>query len=130
MGGYHIETVGGGYDHNFVLQGADGDFIQAAAVYDELTGRAMEVFTTEPGVQFYSGTFINAHKGKYSRSYGPFSGFALETQHWPDAQNKRHFPRLTRANCAGASIIRGLRLRAGGFFRRCHKRENFMGARG
>lgn len=94
MGGYHIETVGGGYDHNFVLQGADGDFIQAAAVYDELTGRAMEVFTTEPGVQFYSGTFIDAHKGKYSRSYGPFSGFALETQHWPDAQNKRHFPSI------------------------------------
>lgn len=90
----NIAVVGGGYDHNFVLQNSDGNLVQAAAVYDELTGRAMEVFTTEPGVQFYSGTFIGEHVGKYSRKYGRYSGFALETQHWPDAQNKPHFPSI------------------------------------
>lgn len=87
----HIAVVGGGYDHNFVLQN-DSELVQAAAVFDELSGRALEVFTTECGMQFYSGTFIPALKGKRGRQYGAFSGFALETQHWPNAANYPHFP--------------------------------------
>ncbi len=87
-----IVDAHGGYDHNYVLPNPDGSLVQAAVVYDPLSGRGMEVLTTEPGVQFYTGNFIENLKDKSGKKRGPHSGFCLETQHWPDAPNKAHFP--------------------------------------
>jgi aldose 1-epimerase len=82
---------GRGYDHNFVL---DGSGMKVAAnVYDPKSGRTMEVSTTEPGVQFYSGNFLDGTiKGKGGKVYGHRSGFCLETQHFPDSPNQPKFP--------------------------------------
>ena len=91
-GDANIAIVGGGYDHNYVLRNSDGSLVQAASVYDELSGRTMDVFTTESGIQFYSGTFLPDQNGKGGRVYSKFGGFALETQSWPDSCNKPHFP--------------------------------------
>ncbi len=88
----HIAIVGGGYDHNFVLRNSDGGLVKAASAFDEISGRKMDVFTTESGIQFYSGTFLPEQKGKDGRVYNKFGGFALETQAWPDSCNKPHFP--------------------------------------
>ena len=88
-------VIGGGYDHNFVLKrevGA-GKMQQAAVVYDRNSGRQMELFTTEPGVQFYTGNFLDGSiKGRDGRPYGKRSAFCLETQHFPDSPNKPAFP--------------------------------------
>ena len=83
---------GGGYDHNFVLNRNGEGLSPVAKVVDPKTGRILEVFTTEPGVQFYSGNFIGNLKGKGGRMYGKRSGFCLETQHYPDSPNKPSFP--------------------------------------
>jgi aldose 1-epimerase len=81
-----------GYDHNFTLNGETGKMKLAARVKAPISGRVMEVHTTEPGVQFYSGNFLNgSEKGKGS-VYGYRSGFCLETQHFPDSPNKPSFP--------------------------------------
>ncbi len=96
--GAHIDQAdeqlqrGGGYDHNFVLNRAGDGLSPVAKVVDPKTGRVLEVFTTEPGVQFYSGNFIAELKGKGGRMYGKRSGFCLETQHYPDSPNKPSFP--------------------------------------
>jgi aldose 1-epimerase len=80
----------GGYDHNFVLrQRRPGELTLAARVVERASGRALEVWTTEPGVQFYSGNFLNGTQG---RSYGGRAGFCLETQHFPDSPHHPHFP--------------------------------------
>lgn len=84
---------GGGYDHNFVLDSAGGTFARAATVYEPKSGRRMEVLTTEPGVQFYSGNFLDGTLlGKSGRPYPQRSGFCLETQHFPDSPNQPEFP--------------------------------------
>jgi aldose 1-epimerase len=84
---------GGGYDHNFVLNGQMGTLRRAARVVEPSTGRVLEVFTTEPGVQFYSGNFLDGSvKGKGGRAYPKRSGFCLETQHFPDSPNHPKFP--------------------------------------
>ena len=84
---------GGGYDHNWVLNKKDGEMSLAARVYDPSTGRVMEVFTTEPGVQFYCGNFLDGSKvGKGGKAYKHRYGFCLETQHFPDSPNKPDFP--------------------------------------
>jgi len=83
---------GGGYDHNFVLNRTGDGLSLAARVAEPSTGRVLEVFTTEPGVQFYSGNFIGDMKGKGGKAYGKRSGFALETQHYPDSPNQPGFP--------------------------------------
>lgn len=84
---------GNGYDHNFVLDKNGDDLSLAATVYEPTTGRLMEVFTTEPGVQFYTGNFLDgSSKGKGGRTYPRRSGFCLETQHFPDSPNKPKFP--------------------------------------
>lgn len=75
---------GSGYDHNFVLNGATG---LAARVVEPTTGRVLELFTTEPGVQFYSGNFLDGAQGFAHRS-----GFCLEPQHFPDSPNQPGFP--------------------------------------
>ncbi len=84
---------GGGYDHNYVLNSADGSLARAVRVVESTTGRAMEVWTTEPGVQLYSGNFLDsANVGKSGKTYHKYYGFCLETQHFPDSPNHPEFP--------------------------------------
>ena len=84
---------GGGYDHNWVLNKPANSLGLAATVYEKTSGRVMEVWTTEPGLQFYSGNFLNGtHVGKANIKYEHRYGFCLETQHFPDSPNKPHFP--------------------------------------
>jgi aldose 1-epimerase len=85
--------VGGGYDHNFVLNSGGGSLALAARVGEPKTGRVLEVLTTEPGVQFYTGNFLDGKlAGKGGKSYPKRSGFCLETQHFPDSPNHPKFP--------------------------------------
>jgi aldose 1-epimerase len=85
--------LGGGYDHNFVLTRQGDGLVHAARVHDPSTGRVLDVSTTEPGVQFYSGNFLDGSiQGKSGRSYGKRFGFCLETQHFPDSPNQPQFP--------------------------------------
>lgn len=85
---------GNGYDHNWVLQkSTDGPVSLAAKVYEPKSGRVMEIFTTEPGMQFYSGNFLDGSmRGKAGRTYPRRSGFCLEAQHFPDSPNHANFP--------------------------------------
>ncbi|HSG09788.1 MAG TPA: aldose epimerase family protein [Longimicrobiales bacterium] len=87
---------GGGYDHNFVLDregAAEGELVLAARVEEPSSGRVMEIRTTEPGVQFYSGNFLDGTlTGKSGHVYGHRAGFCLETQHFPDSPNHPGFP--------------------------------------
>jgi len=84
---------GKGYDHNFVLNGRIGTLRQAAVVYEPNSGRLMEIWTTEPGIQFYSGNFLDGTlTGKEGKVYQQRYGFCLETQHFPDSPNKPAFP--------------------------------------
>jgi aldose 1-epimerase len=82
----------GGYDHNWVLNKKNGVLGLAARVAAPSTGRIMEVLTTEPGLQLYTGNSLDGIAGKSDVSYGPRSGFCLETQHFPDSPNKAGFP--------------------------------------
>ncbi|QNI04173.1 galactose mutarotase [Halomonas sp. SH5A2] len=87
---------GGGYDHNFVLARDDAaadELVLAAKVWEPESGRMVEIETTEPGIQFYSGNFLDGNlTGKQGKAYGHRSGFALETQHYPDSPNQEAFP--------------------------------------
>ena len=84
---------GKGYDHNWVLLGVNGSMKLAATVYEPTSGRFMEVYTTEPGLQFYSGNFLDGTiTGKDGMVYKHRTGFCLETQHFPDSPNKPNFP--------------------------------------
>jgi aldose 1-epimerase len=85
--------LGKGYDHNWVLNKDADEFALAARANDPGSGRTMEVYTTEPGIQFYSGNFLNDQiTGKAGKIYNHRSGFCLETQHFPDSPNKPEFP--------------------------------------
>jgi aldose 1-epimerase len=87
---------GGGYDHNLVVNGSAGTLRPAARVTEAKSGRIMEVLTTEPGVQFYTGNFLDGSvKGKGGKAYQRRYGFCLETQHFPDSPNKPQFPTTT-----------------------------------
>lgn len=97
--GDHIDAddeqlkMGGGYDHNFVLNNEEGLLIKAAEAYDPKSGRLLEVLTQEPGIQFYCGNFLDGTlKGKSGRVYQKRYGFCLETQHYPDSVNQPNFP--------------------------------------
>ncbi|MBI1899639.1 MAG: galactose mutarotase [Planctomycetia bacterium] len=84
---------GRGYDHNFVLAEKPRDVTPAATVYEPQSGRVMEVQTTEPGVQFYCGNFLDgSNVGKGEKVYKHRYGFCLETQHFPDSPNQPSFP--------------------------------------
>jgi aldose 1-epimerase len=84
---------GNGYDHNFVLNGRIAKLREAASVYEPTSGRIMEIWTTEPGVQFYSGNFLDGTlTGKDGKAYQRRYGFCLETQHFPDSPNRPSFP--------------------------------------
>src|SRR5438477_517190 len=86
--------LGGGYDHNFVLRRKPGEPISLAArVVDPKTGRVLEVWTDQPGVQFYTGNFLDGSvRGKGGIAYTKRSAFCLETQHFPDSPNHPKFP--------------------------------------
>src|SRR5690242_19352556 len=87
---------GNGYDQTWVIDGRMGTLRQAAVAYEPTTGREMEVWTTEPGVQFYTGNFLDAAIiGKSGKPYPRRSGFCLETQHYPDSPNHPNFPTTT-----------------------------------
>ena len=85
--------LGKGYDHNWVLNKKAPVMTLAARVEEPSSGRVLEVETTEPGIQFYSGNFLDGtNKGKGGKAYIRRSGFCLETQHYPDSPNKPKFP--------------------------------------
>ncbi len=84
--------MAGGYDHNWVIDGADGQLQLVARVSAPGTSRVMEVYTTLPGIQFYAGNFIGEQDGKSGAKYHDRCGLALETQVFPDSINKEHFP--------------------------------------
>jgi aldose 1-epimerase len=84
---------GGGYDHNFVLTRSGTGLALAARVHDPVSGRTLEIRTTEPGIQFYSGNFLDGSiTGKRGVVYAHRTGLALETQHFPDSPNHPNFP--------------------------------------
>lgn len=84
---------GNGYDHNFVLDSAAGKLALAATVYEPTSGRVLEVLTTEPGLQFYSGNFLDGRlTGKAGKPYVHRGAFCLETQHFPDSVHRPAFP--------------------------------------
>ena len=90
---YDQLKLGGGYDHNFVLDNAEE---VDATVYDPSTGRVLEVLTDQPGVQLYTGNFLNGTQtGHGGKIYNYRSGFCLETQHFPDSPNQQAFPSVT-----------------------------------
>jgi len=91
--GSQIEQVSGGYDHNYVINSGGGTLALAAKVYEPTSGRVMEIHTTEPGVQLYTGNFLDGTlTGKAGKVYKKHYGFCLETQHFPDSPNKSNFP--------------------------------------
>jgi aldose 1-epimerase len=86
---------GKGYDHCFVVDGEYGKLRPCAEVIEPDSGRIMKVFTTQPGVQFYTGNHLNNVAGKQGSRYVKHSGFCLETQHFPDTPNQKGFPSCT-----------------------------------
>ena len=84
--------LGRGYDHNYVVNRAGPGLVPAARLTDPKSGRVMEVLTTEPGIQLYTGNFLGEEKGKGGRVYPRRSGLCLETQHYPDSPNRPEFP--------------------------------------
>jgi len=91
--GERIGQVEGGYDHNFVLSAAQGSSAPVVRVSEPTSGRVMEVYTDQPGVQFYSGNFLDGSlTGKGGKKYVKHYGFCLETQHFPDSPNQPKFP--------------------------------------
>lgn len=91
--GRDIDSVKGGYDHNWVLNKKDASLQKVAVLSDSASGRSLEVYTTEPGLQFYTGNFLN---GKFinrdGKSIKQHTALCMETQHFPDSPNKPNFP--------------------------------------
>jgi aldose 1-epimerase len=91
--GDNIDKVKGGYDHNYVLnKKSENEFSFAGKVIDPNSGRTMEVYTTEPGIQLYSANWLDGSKGRNDVSYKKHYAFCLETQHYPDSPNHPEFP--------------------------------------
>jgi aldose 1-epimerase len=85
--------LGHGYDHNWVLDSGGGKLAEAAEVYDPSSGRVMKVLTDQPGIQFYSGNFLDGTiKGRGGMAFELRSALCLETQHFPDSPNHPDFP--------------------------------------
>ena len=92
--GSQITEVEGGYDHNYVLNN-NGKYAMIATLTDSSSGRTMEVYTSEPGMQFYSGNFLDGTiLGKNKIIYKKHHGLCLETQHFPDSPNQPDFPNV------------------------------------
>jgi aldose 1-epimerase len=86
-------VLGKGYDHNWVLKGAPGKALRlAATLTDPASGRSLEIHTTQPGLQFYSGNFMNGQPAGHGSVYAHRTGLCLETQHFPDSPNHTGFP--------------------------------------
>lgn len=83
---------GKGYDHNWVLRKDSDDLCVAAKMFEPISGRILEILTTEPGIQFYSGNFLDNVKGLNGKTYQKREGFCLEAQHFPDSPNNLNFP--------------------------------------
>ena len=97
--------LGKGYDHNFVINGRAGTLRLAGRVSEPTTGRVMEVWTTEPGMQLYTGNYLDgSDTGKGGKPYRHRYGFCLETQHYPDSPNRPEFP--------STALRRGARFRS------------------
>merc|ERR1719373_605073 len=85
----------GGFDHNMCINNSEtpaGVTVPCAFAYDPLSGRTLEVRTDQPGVQLYTGNYLDGAKGKSGATYGKQSAFCLETQHYPDSPNQPQFP--------------------------------------
>ncbi|MDP4252282.1 MAG: galactose-1-epimerase, partial [Bacteroidota bacterium] len=90
-----IADVKGGYDLNFVIDKPDSGIALAASVYDEGSGRQMQVWTTQPGVQFYTGNFLDGSlTGRDGKKIVQHGALCLETQHYPDSPNEPSFPNV------------------------------------
>ncbi len=87
--------LGSGYDHNYAINRSGPGLVRAARVVEPKSGRMMEVFTTEPGVQFYTANHLDGVKGRAGHIYNRRNAFCLETQHYPDSPNKPSFPSTT-----------------------------------
>jgi aldose 1-epimerase len=87
--------AGHGYDHNWVLDKNDASLTKAAEVHDPKSGRVMEVWTVEPGLQFYTGNFLNGSLHGKGRAFARRNAFCMETQHFPDSPNRPDFPSTT-----------------------------------
>ena len=85
-------VLGKGYDHNFVLNKIGPELSLAARVYEPASGRVLEMWTTEPGMQLYTGNFLDNVRGKAGKVYIRRGGLCLEAQHFPDSPNKPAFP--------------------------------------
>jgi len=91
--GDRIDQIkGGGYNHCYVLNRKDNSLCLAAKVYEPEKGRIMEVYTTEPGIQFYSGHFLDRYKGAGGIILNKYDGFCLEAQHFPNSVNEPRLP--------------------------------------
>ena len=91
--GRDLAKVKGGYDHNYVIDRKDSSLAAAATVYDPGSGRVMEIFTTQPGIQFYTGNFLDGSlTGQNGKPFVQHGALALETQHFPDSPNQPAFP--------------------------------------
>ena len=91
--GERIAQVSGGYDHNFVLNKKDSSLHLAAMATDSSTGIQLTIFTTEPGIQFYSGNFLDGSiKDRNGKAINQHAALCLETQHFPDSPNEPNFP--------------------------------------
>ena len=90
--GRDLAGTSGGYDHCYVVDGAPGRLRPCATVGEPASGRTLKISTTQPGVQFYTGNFLDGIPGKGGALYGRHAGFCLETQNFPDAVNRRDFP--------------------------------------
>ncbi len=88
--GDRIDETGNGYDHNFVIETTDDSYV--AKLHDPKSGRFLEIYSDQPGLQFYTGNFLNDSLSKGGRTFGRYSGLCLETQHFPDSPNQPHFP--------------------------------------
>ena len=84
--------LAGGFDHNYIFDKDDNDFFHAASMYEPKSGRLVDLYTTEPGVQFYTGNNLDSGKGKNGVFYHKCYGLCLETQHYPDSPNRPEFP--------------------------------------
>ncbi len=93
IGEPHEQLVkAGGYDHNFVLLNGQRRVKFAGIISEANSGRRMEVFTSQPGLQFYTGNNLQKVQGKFGQTYDQYAGLCMETQHFPDSPNQPHFP--------------------------------------
>lgn len=95
--GKDIEVLETGYDLNFVLDNPDGKLVYAGCLSESTSGRSVDVYTTQPGIQLYTGYWIPDLIINGKRQFGSYSGVALETQHYPDSVNKPQFPSVVLA---------------------------------